>query len=73
MDYNNPTQAGKDAFASGLKRHECPADPRTSANAVVWWQQGWDEAAKTCKGIEIEPGVFSGCVPTAEDCPTCGK
>ena len=26
-----------------------------------------------CPGIEIEPGVYSGCEPGAGDCPTCGK
>lgn len=30
------------------------------------------EATK-CKGIEIEPGVFSGCDQSAGDCPVCGK
>lgn len=26
-----------------------------------------------CPGIEIEPGVYSGCDQSAGDCPTCGK
>ena len=26
-----------------------------------------------CKGIEIEPGVYSGCDASAGDCPVCGK
>ena len=26
-----------------------------------------------CPGIEIEPGVFSGCDASAGDCQTCGK
>ena len=26
-----------------------------------------------CPGIEIEPGVFSGCSGTGGDCPVCGK
>lgn len=26
-----------------------------------------------CPGIEIEPGVFSGCDQSAGDCPVCGK
>ena len=26
-----------------------------------------------CPGIEIEPGVFSGCDQSFGDCPTCGK
>ena len=26
-----------------------------------------------CPGIEIEPGVFSGCNQSGGDCPTCGK
>ena len=26
-----------------------------------------------CKGIEIEPGVFSGCNQSGGDCPKCGK
>jgi hypothetical protein len=29
--------------------------------------------ATPCKGIEIEPGAFSGCDQSAGDCPTCGK
>lgn len=26
-----------------------------------------------CPGIEIEPGVYSGCDQSGGDCPTCGK
>ena len=26
-----------------------------------------------CPGIEIEPGVFSGCDQSGGDCPTCGR
>lgn len=26
-----------------------------------------------CPGIEIEPGVFSGCTGKGNDCPTCGR
>ena len=26
-----------------------------------------------CPGIEIEPGVFSGCDQSGGDCPTCGE
>jgi len=26
-----------------------------------------------CPGIEIEPGVFSGCDQSGGDCPICGK
>lgn len=26
-----------------------------------------------CKGMEIEPGVFSGCDASAGDCPECGR
>ena len=26
-----------------------------------------------CPGIEVEPGVFSGCNQFAGDCPRCGK
>ena len=26
-----------------------------------------------CKGIEIEPGAFSGCDASAGDCPECGR
>ena len=29
--------------------------------------------ATPCEGIEIEPGIFSGCDQSAGDCPTCGK
>ena len=29
--------------------------------------------ALECKGIEIDPGKFSGCDASAGDCPTCGK
>lgn len=30
-------------------------------------------AVPTCPGIEIEPGVWSGCNQSHGDCPTCGK
>ena len=26
-----------------------------------------------CPGLEIEPGVFSGCNQSGGDCPTCGN
>lgn len=26
-----------------------------------------------CPGLEIEPGVWSGCTGLGSDCPTCGK
>lgn len=26
-----------------------------------------------CNGIEIEPGVYSGCNASAGDCPACGQ
>ena len=26
-----------------------------------------------CKGIEIEPGAYSGCDQSGGDCPECGK
>lgn len=26
-----------------------------------------------CPGMEIEPGVFSGCNQSGGDCPTCGR
>jgi len=26
-----------------------------------------------CPGMEIEPGIFSGCNQSGGDCPTCGK
>lgn len=26
-----------------------------------------------CPGLEIEPGVFSGCSQDGDDCPTCGS
>lgn len=30
-------------------------------------------AEADCPGIEVEPGVFSGCNQSAGDCPRCGK
>ena len=27
----------------------------------------------SCPGMEIEPGVYSGCDQSGGDCPTCGK
>lgn len=33
----------------------------------------FEAAADKCKGMEIEPGVYSGCDASAGDCPTCGK
>lgn len=29
--------------------------------------------AAPCKGMEIEPGAYSGCDASAGDCPTCGQ
>jgi len=28
---------------------------------------------QVCQGIEIAPGVYSGCDASAGDCPECGK
>ena len=26
-----------------------------------------------CRGIELEPGIYSGCTQRGGDCPECGK
>lgn len=31
-----------------------------------------DHGGPPCPGLEIEPGVWSGCSGTGGDCPTCG-
>jgi hypothetical protein len=36
----------------------------------VEWESS--SATQSCAGIEIEPGVWSGCDQSAGDCPTCG-
>lgn len=71
MDYNSPKQSGRDAFIAGKRRDENPVDSRTGANAKTLWYQGWDEASIQCMGMEIEPGVFSGCDASGGDCPSC--
>ena len=32
----------------------------------------YNHGGPRCPGIEIEPGVYSGCSGTGGDCPTCG-
>ena len=55
MDYDNPKQSGRNAFAKGVKRHECPVSPRTEQNALCHWLSGWDEAEQEhLKGINNE-------------------
>lgn len=72
MDYKNPKQSGREAYRSGASRNDCLANHRTSANDIRLWIQGWDDESKKCTGIEIEPGIFSGCDQSAGDCPVCG-
>ena len=33
----------------------------------------YEHGGPRCPGIEIEPGVFSGCDQSGGDCPVCGK
>ena len=73
MDYSNPKQSGRDAFAGGKLRDENPVDKRTGGNDHQLWDQGWVEESNRCCGVEIEPGVFSGCDASAGDCPACGR
>jgi hypothetical protein len=46
---------------------------RSVTEAAEITEDQWDNLKPVCKGIEIEPGVFSGCVATAGDCPECGQ
>lgn len=54
MDYSTPhtiTESGAQAFRLGISKDECPVDPRSNANGVCWWNNGWEtESKKTCKG-----------------------
>jgi hypothetical protein len=74
MDYKKPMDSGRKAFLAGKKRGDNPCYPY-NANAGAAWDQGWKEMddGKYCAGIEIEPGIFSGCDQTGGDCPRCGK
>ena len=74
MDYNNPAQSGRIAFLNCVEREENPVSSRTHANARTEWFIGWDEENdKTCKGIDIGDGSFSGCDQSGGDCPSCGN
>jgi len=74
MNYLVPELEGQIAFLRGERRDSNPVDSRTNANACTLWDAGWVKQRKiTCKGIEIEPNVFSGCTQSAGDCPVCGK
>ncbi len=69
-DYDTAYKAGQIAH---LQNGERP-DFRYSANQGCIWDKGRREQSEiTCKGIEIESGVFSGCTQTGGDCPECGK
>ena len=70
--YENPRLAGENAFLQGLKESDNPIDRRTHANSNLMWSLGWlsKATANGCKGIEIEPNVYSGC-SGGLDCPIC--
>lgn len=78
MNYNNPKRSGFDASLAGDEKSSCPMDPRTHANAICHWDDGFDagERSKKCNGIEIMPGDYTGCdMKTGQypmgDCPAC--
>ncbi len=56
INYNSPIEvkeSGAKAFRRGLDKADCQIDSRTSANALRWWHEGFDEEAKkTCKGAK---------------------
>jgi hypothetical protein len=68
--YKNPKQSGIEAFKNGKKESDNPIDRRTHANENLLWSLGWLAEATKCKGIEIEPNVYSGCRGLS-DCPIC--
>jgi hypothetical protein len=52
--------------------------PRANASGqdgedVQHIRAAFEAAADKCKGMEIEPSVYSGCDASAGDCPTCGE
>jgi len=55
MDYNDPIRSGFDASLRGESKSSCPIDPRTHANTIHWWNDGFDagERSKKCRGIEF--------------------
>ena len=74
MDYNDPIRSGRIANLRGVPRSENPCDKRTSANAFVHWDDGWLEQSKNkCKGVELLPRDYTGCIATDGDCPACDK
>jgi len=49
MDYSTPVtifQSGERAFKLGVAKDDCPIDSRTHANAIHWWNDGWDSASE---------------------------
>jgi hypothetical protein len=62
-----PCQEFRDAYTGEVRR----ADGKYSGiiSGLCCPAHGGPE----CPGIEIEPGVFSGCIPGPGDCPTCGR
>ena len=54
MDYSTPItirESGADAFNAGVAKSDCPISSRTHANAIHWWNEGWDrEASRVCTG-----------------------
>lgn len=76
MDYSTPTtifESGVRAFNLGVSKDDCPISRRTHANAIHWWNDGWDSAAaKTCKGTNCNAvngaGHSNECIQEHEQC-----
>jgi hypothetical protein len=77
MDYSSPftiKQSGRDAFNTGVDINDCPINPRTNANAIHWWVDGWKEAESAagervsimCNGTNCEARGGVGHSPECE-------
>lgn len=84
-NYHDAPSEFNDAVKQAIDRHKktLVEDAYTTLLAsldqqVQQFRKDAEEVFKAteCKGIEIEPGKFSGCdavVTGAKDCPTCGE
>lgn len=62
-------QEGREAFASGVRQS---ANPYTTGMGIVWWRQGWEEAAQEAGSAPewLIPVGDTGA--QARPCPVCG-
>ena len=78
MDYSSPLsvmESGARAFNLGLSKSECPINSRTHANAIHWWNDGWNNEATCpeCRGSGKKISSVTSSASTCEYCKGMGK